>query len=186
MPRTPRRTVLLVDGENIDATLGSTVLERRPEPSERPRWDRVRAWAEELWGQEVVALFFLNATNGHLPTKFIGALRAVGYRPVPLAGTAFDQKVVDIGIQRTLDALLTHDDDVLLVSHDGDFLPHMTPLLGSRRLGVVGFPEFVNSQYDEHDIEIFDLEHDVAAFNVDLPRTRIISLDVFDPEVFLR
>ena len=35
-------TYLLIDGENIDATLGLSVLERRPTPEERPRWDRIR------------------------------------------------------------------------------------------------------------------------------------------------
>ena len=39
-------TYLLVDGENIDATLGLSVLGRRPEPDERPRWDRVRSYVE--------------------------------------------------------------------------------------------------------------------------------------------
>lgn len=29
-------TYLLIDGENIDATLGLSVLERRPTPEERP------------------------------------------------------------------------------------------------------------------------------------------------------
>jgi hypothetical protein len=36
---------LIVDGENIDATLGASVLGRRPAPEERPRWDRVRDYA---------------------------------------------------------------------------------------------------------------------------------------------
>ncbi|MEZ5191645.1 MAG: hypothetical protein R2734_03400 [Nocardioides sp.] len=35
-----RRTYLLVDGENIDATLGTSILGRRPQPEE-PRWDRL-------------------------------------------------------------------------------------------------------------------------------------------------
>ncbi|MCW2738704.1 MAG: nuclease, partial [Nocardioides sp.] len=33
-----RMTYLLVDGENIDATLGTSILGRRPRPEERPRW----------------------------------------------------------------------------------------------------------------------------------------------------
>ncbi|MCL1899318.1 MAG: nuclease, partial [Promicromonosporaceae bacterium] len=36
-----RKTYLIVDGENIDATLGMNVLGRRPAPDERPRWDRI-------------------------------------------------------------------------------------------------------------------------------------------------
>ena len=110
----------------------------------------------------------------------------MAYRPIPLAGRS-DQKVVDVGIQRTLDALLGRDDDVLLVSHDADFAPHMQRLLGGeRRVGVIGLHEYVSIQYTDLDIEIHDLEDDVQAFNVPLPRVRIIDLDDFDPERFLR
>ena len=56
-------TFLLVDGENIDATLGGSLLGRRPAPEERPRWDRVRTHALELWDQPVRALFFLNGST---------------------------------------------------------------------------------------------------------------------------
>ena len=125
-------TYLLVDGENIDATLGMSVLGRRPEPEERPRWDRVLAYCDELSsadategeGNEARALFFLNATSGHMPMSFIQALLAMDYRPVPLAGTGSnEEKVVDIGIQRTLEALAERvesgqDAHVLLGSHD--------------------------------------------------------------------
>jgi len=122
-----RRTFVLVDGENIDATLGNSLFGRRPLPEERPRWERVTTYAEELWDQPVTGLFFLNASNGQLPAPFVQALLAIGYRPVPLAGSA-DQKVVDIGIQRTLDALQSRGDDVLLVSHDADFVEHLVRL----------------------------------------------------------
>src|SRR5919106_452832 len=79
-------TYLVVDGENIDATLGMSVLNRRPTPEERPRWEKVREFAETTWGQPVKALFFLNATSGYLPMSFVQALLAMQYRPVPLAG----------------------------------------------------------------------------------------------------
>ena len=48
------------------------------------------------------------------------ALVALGYRPVPLSGRP-DEKVVDIGIQRTLDAIRDRRGDVILASHDSDF-----------------------------------------------------------------
>ena len=40
-------TYVLVDGENIDATLGTSILGRRPQPDERPRWDRLLSFARE-------------------------------------------------------------------------------------------------------------------------------------------
>ena len=36
-----RTTYVLIDGENIDATLGTSILGRRPRPEERPRWERL-------------------------------------------------------------------------------------------------------------------------------------------------
>ncbi len=179
-----RRTILLVDGENIDATLGNSVLGRRPNPDERPRWERVTGYAEELWGQPVTGLFFLNAST-HLPAAFVQALLAMHYRPIPLAGQP-DEKVVDLGIQRTLDALLGRDADVLLCSHDADFAAHLTPLLdGRRRVGVLGFREFTSNQLSSLDVSFHDLEDDVHAFNSPLPRVRIIPIEAFDPERFL-
>jgi len=186
---TPRKTYLLVDGENIDATLGMNVLGRRPNPEERPRWDRITGFAQKVWGQEVVPLFFLNATSGQMPMPFVQALLAMGYRPIPLAANG-TEKVVDVGIQRTLDALAPRDGDVLLASHDGDFLPQIETLLAGedRKVGLLAFREFVNAQFTqltERGLEVFDLEGDADAFTTLLPRVRIIPIDEFDPLRYL-
>jgi putative heme uptake system protein len=182
-----RRTFLLVDGENIDATLGTALFQRRPQPEERPRWERLTSFAETTWGQPAVGLFFLNATSGQMPLSFVQALLAMGYRPIPLAGGS-DEKVVDVGIQRTLEALLRHEEaDVLLASHDADFAEHLGALLGGqRRLGLIGLREFMSTHLTGLGIPLFDLEDDVNAFIQPLPRVRIIPLAEFDPERFLR
>ena len=72
-------TYVLVDGENIDATLGQSILGRRPQPDERPRWERVLDFARDQWGQPTRGLFFL-AANSELPMAFIQALLALGWR----------------------------------------------------------------------------------------------------------
>jgi uncharacterized protein len=180
------RTYLLVDGENIDVTLGG-ILSQRPTPEDRPRWDRVRGFVEQQYGQPVTALFFINASSGTLAMPFVQALMAMDYTPIPLSGPA-DSKVVDIGIQRTLAALAEREGDVVLASHDGDFVPGLGALVGGRRLGLLGFKEFVSSQYADliaAGLEVFDLEHDAGCFNRRLPRLRIIPLDEFDPAAFL-
>lgn len=188
-PATPDRvTYLLIDGENLDATLGVNVLAHRPAPDERPRWERVLSFTERLWGQPVKGLFFINASSGHLPMAFVQALTAIGFRPVPLSGPP-GVKVVDVGIQRTLDAVSARAGDVLLGSHDGDFLPQISALLGGdRRVGLLAFNEFVNGGYAElaaSGLRVYDLEHDAEAFNKPLPRLRIIDIDAFDPAGFL-
>ncbi|CAM3641536.1 NYN domain-containing protein [Occultella aeris] len=184
----PRQTYLLVDGENIDATLGLSVLNHRPTPDERPRWDRITDFAKQAWGQPVTGLFFLNATSGQMPMSFIQALLAMGYHPIPLAGSG-SEKVVDIGIQRTLAALEDRQGDVLLASHDGDFVPQVERLLdGDRRVGVLCFREFVSAKLSEltdRGLSLFDLEDDLGAFNAPLPRVRIIPLEAFDPLRYL-
>jgi uncharacterized protein len=178
-----RMTYLLVEGENIDATLGTSILGRRPRPEERPRWDKLLDFARDRWGQEPTGLFFLAATN-ELPMSFVQALLAIGFKPIPLSG---EGKIVDIAIQRTAEALVQREADVVLVSHDGDFVDQVSALCdGSRQVGVVGFTEFVNSQFRNlPGLRILDLEYDIGAFNSTLPRIRIIPIDEFDPLDFL-
>lgn len=181
-------TFLLVDGENIDATLGQALLRRRPAPEERPRWDRVLEHAAAVWDQPARGLFFLNGT-AHVPMQFVQAITAMDYRPVLLRGPA-ETKVVDVAIQRTLEALGQREErgDVLLVSHDGDFAPQLAALAADpeRRVGVVAFRELVSIQLQEVEgLAVFDLEDDVRAFNVALPRVRVIEIEQFDPWTLL-
>lgn len=181
---TQRTTHLLVDGENIDATLGGSVLGRRPQPEERPRWNRLLEHAQDMWDQPVNALFFLAANDG-LPMPFVQALLALGYRAVPLRG---EGKIVDIAIQRTAEALRDRPADVILVSHDADFVPQMTALAEApdRRTAVIGFQEFTAASLRTiPGIEIYDLEYDVHAFTSTLPRVRVIEIDEFDPLEFI-
>jgi uncharacterized protein len=182
-----RTTYVLVDGENIDATLGQSILGRRPNPHERPRWDRLLQFAEDVWGQPATGLFFL-AANGELPMPFVQALTAIGFRPIALSGDA-DDKVVDIAIQRTLAELSHRDADVMLASNDGDFIEELEPLVGAdRRTALLAFREFRNAGFVplfERGLEFHDLEYDVKAFNDRLPRIRIIPIDEFDPNEFL-
>ena len=201
-------TYLLVDGENLDATLGSSVLGRRPAPDERPRWERVVQFAERVWGAPVRTLFFINASSGNLPMPFVQALLALGIRPLPLSGPP-GMKVVDVGIQRTLEAIAGRRGNVLLGSHDADFVPQIEALLGDdrfggdrlggdrlgedrladdRAVGVLAFRELLSNRYRElvgRGLQIFDLEDDAGCFNLVLPRVRVIEIDRFDPTPFL-
>jgi uncharacterized protein len=185
----PAETFLLVDGENIDATLGGSLLGRRPAPEERPRWDRVRDHAGATWEQPVRGLFFLNA-SGHLPMAFVQALTALEFRPVLLSGPT-DVKVVDLAIERTLEALAERGHgDVLLASHDGDFAGQVAALLRDpgRRVGLIGFRELMSTALTEltsEGLELYDLEDDVGAFTVALPRIRVIPIERFDPWTLL-
>jgi len=186
MSGSERTTYVLIDGENIDATLGASIFGRRPNPNERPRWERILTFAESSWGQPAKGLFFL-AVKDEMPMSFIQALMSLGYQPIPLSGGP-SEKVVDLAIQRTLAELGRRDADVMLASNDGDFLPQMDKLLDGRRMGLLAFHEFKNSGFTaliDRGLEFFDLEYDVEAFNERLPRVRIIPIEEFDPNDFL-
>ena len=121
---------------------------------------------------------------------FVQALVAMGYTPVPLSSTNPEDKVVDIGIQRTLDAILDQGEgDVILGTHDIDFLPQVQDLLSDeRRVGIMCFREFLSIAFNdfvEQGIEIIDMEYDMHAFQVPLPRLHIIPLEEFDPTEIL-
>ena len=170
----PTETFLLVDGENIDATLGGSLLGRRPAPEERPRWDRVRDYARRSGTSPSAALFFLNG-SGNLPMSFVQALTALEYRPVLLSGPP-EVKVVDVAIQRTLEALAERGrGDVLLASHDGDFAPQLAALLATpaparRRARLPRAGQRARWPSCREGLELYDLEDDVGAFTVTLPR----------------
>ena len=60
---------------------------------------------------------------------------------------------------------------------------------GARRVGVIGFRELVSSVLSElaaQGLELFDLEDDVGAFTVALPRIRVVPIEQFDPWTLLR
>ena len=78
---------------------------------------------------------------------------------------------------------------MLLASHDGDFAPQVADLLreGGRRVGVIGFRELISSRCGPRGegLELYDLEDDVGAFTVALPRIRVIPIERFDPWTLL-
>jgi uncharacterized protein len=152
----------------------------------------VLQFGEQVWDQPVRGLFFLNATSGSLPMSFVQALLAIGFQVIPLAGDPDDrgEKVVDVGIKRTLAAIAGRTGDVLLASHDGDFAPEVEALVDDpgRRVGLLAFREFTSTSLaglTARGLETYDLETDVRAFNVVLPRLRIIPLAEFDPLRYL-
>ena len=180
-------TFLLVDGENIDTTLGVSLLGRRPAPEERPRWDRVLDYARAIWEQPARGLFFLNATAS-VPLSFVQALTSIGFRPVLLSGPP-EVKVVDVAIQRTLEALAEREDgDALLASHDSDFAPQIAGLLRGRgparrrdllpraRLQRAGRPRRARALRPRGRRR---------GLHGDPPRTRVIPIDRFDPWTLL-
>lgn len=186
-----RKVYLLIDGENIDRTLGQ-ILSKKPKPEQRPRWDKVKNFIEKEFQASCRPLFFLNASEG-ISGSFIQALKAVDFIPIPLIGPS-DVKVVDQGILKMLEAIRAAGakdllPGVALVSHDADFRNLFASMANDHQLAVVGFREFLSGDYyGIPGLRVFDLEEQVKAFRSDLPplpRLRAIELDSFDPSKYL-
>lgn len=194
-------TYILVDGENIDATLGTCILKHQPRPEERPRWDRVLNY--EVFDTDVESdpenedpedptrgLFYLNASF-HVASNFIQALLAIGWRPILLTSEDPEIKIVDVGIQKTLEAIIKDRPgaNVVLASHDADFIPQIRDLLDAgHEVAVMCFREFLSiqlAQLEERGLVIIDLEHDVNAFNVPLQRLAPVDIAAFDPYQYI-
>ena len=101
------------------------------------------------------------------------------------------EKVVDIAIQRTLVALRDREDDVLLVSNDGDFVeagrrPGSTAGRGRRGSGSSSSATARSSPLrGARAGDRSTSSTTCRAFNERLPRVRIIPIDEFDPAQFL-
>ena len=188
-----RLVYLLVDGENIDRTLGQ-IIGHKPHPDQRPRWDKVKNFVEKKFQAKCRALFFLNATD-QIHGSFIQALKATKYIPIPLSGPE-SVKVVDIGIIKTLEALREQKREatrelppVVLLSHDADFKEAFSAL-EHRDRAIIAFQEYVSGEFlDIPGLKIYDLEDAVHAFREEcepLPRTRTIKIEDFDPMKYIR
>ena len=184
-----KKVYLLIDGENIDRTLGQ-ILGKKPLPTQRPRWDKIKAFIEKEFQAACRPLFFLNA-NENVSGSFIQALKIIDFIPIPLMGTA--EKLVDEGILKTLQAIRDRKElgelpGVALVSHDADFKDHLSALKG-RHLAIIAFKEFLSGEYHGiPNLRVFDIEEDVQAFKEEcgpLPRLRSIDIKDFDPNKFL-
>jgi len=185
-----KKVYLLVDGENIDRTLGQ-ILSKKPKSEQRPRWDKVKIFIEKEFQASCHPLFFLNANDG-VSGSFIQALRIVDFIPISLTGPA-EIKIVDQGIIKTLEAIKKQTEDppfgVVLVTHDADFHRTFIALHENRQLAMIAFKEYLSGEYENiPKLRVYDLEDDVKAFKEGvspLPRLRSVHIDQFNPEQYL-
>ena len=189
MATAPAETFLLVDGENIDATLGGSLLGRRPAPEERPRWDRVRDYGRAMWDQPLRGLFFLNG-SGQVPMSFVQALDAWTSAPCCSAARRTSRSSTSRSSRRSRRSRSAAAATCCWPATTATS-PRRSPsccATSDRRVGIIGFRELISSSLQEltdDGLELFDLEDDVKAFTVALPRIRVIPIERFDPWALL-
>ena len=185
--------VVLIDAENIDGVLagilaGSSRSRRRPRSEERPRWNRVTEFVAQMYPDRTdpvsAHMFLVDRQNAGFHS-FVDVLPDLGVEPVILNPES-KVPVVDKAILATINYLgESSHDDLIVLSHDGVYMEALEPLLSAdRRVAIIGFPEFLSHRYRQHEIETYDLELDVNAFDFPLPRATktAIDLSAFDPK----
>ena len=192
-PSAPPASYVIIDAENIDWAV-SNVVGRKPEPQDRVQFDRLVAFCEGHFPAPVRCLVVLNARGEQLPDVMLGfvrALKTAGCEVVLLHGRP-DQKVVDLGILKLLEAIRTGRPgaSVALASHDGaDFAAALRPLLEEgRKVTILGLREYVSQRFRElvpQGLDILDLELNAKVFQRPLPRLLPIRVDEFDASLFL-
>ncbi|MDC0707978.1 NYN domain-containing protein [Stigmatella sp. ncwal1] len=191
--RPPAASYVIIDAENVDWAV-SNVVGRKPEPQDRVQFDRLVSFCETHFPNPVRCVVVLNARGEQLPDAMIGfvrALKSAGCEVALLHGRS-DQKVVDLGILKLLEAIRTQRPGaaVALASHDGaDFAAALRPLLEEKRqVAILGLREHVSSRFRElvpSGLEILDLELNAKVFQRPLPRLLPVRVDEFDPTFFL-
>ena len=186
--RSPRRTLMLADGENIYSVLCNRWKAECLTQEQRPDWARIRT---RLNGRLGMVMYLQSLGDGVL--RYGEYLRRVGIRPIILEPETNEdgrrRKVVDEAIGMMFEYLLAtdFDGDLFLASHDGDFMPYLERLNDSgktgRRIGLIGLRECFHTVFQAADwLEKIDLDDDLKAISCPPPRPcRPVGVDQYDP-----
>lgn len=171
---------VFIDGPNLDMVLGHSILGRKPLPGERPRWDRVIEYCRTRFECHR-PIFVLNgerfAQGGEQVFAFRRSLRFHGYKVECPLGTETDP--VDKFIQQQLRTIsrFYRQCSVVVLTHDGGYAEVLgSILLQGGSVAIVGFPEEMSPkllQLVKYGGIIVDLERDIGAFNILLPRPHL-------------
>ena len=197
-PQSGRPLIILIDMENIDHGVAALTPSGKPERAFRPHWDRLQQFAmNHTHGAQVRLVPFLQY-HGTVPAFARYMRRELGAHPVVLNPEYSPDRpsqrrsVVDEAIYAVLNELVDRVTDVAIVSNDGGYLPRLQALRengidADRRFLMIGLREQMSRAYSDTEwIETLDLEHDIGAFDRELPSRFVLTdIDDFDPAAAL-
>ncbi len=174
-----------VDGPNIDCVLGKCILQRQPESLERPRWNRVLLECVEWFGV-AKPCFVLNpirfADQPDRVSPFYRFLISTGWEvPTlerfrkPTEGVDPVDELIKDNIRNALPMIRAGGvSGVVLFSHDHGYEPVLHDVLeAGGTVAIIGFREWLHPalvELEASGAQLLDLEHDLQAFEVRLPR----------------
>lgn len=178
-------TTLVIDCENIDTILGKQILGRKPQSHERLQYDVLHPWFRTKLTESVKA--FAVVKEGEIEhrkksAKFWGALRHTGFHLVLAESFAArmglcrhdSREVVDHVVGHLLDQATS--DNIVYVGHD---FYAAEALANQRQRGsrvfAAAFVEHLSARVIDVVEDVYDLERDVGAFRLPLPRLDLIT-----------
>lgn len=177
--------LLLWDAPNVDMTLG-TIVQGRPRPEERPRFDAVATWLLDLAGpdRDAEGAVFTNVVAEHVANirPWVEAVRNNGFavfaKPKLSADSDIDDDMLAHLARREAEGRLS---TAVVVSGDGRAFREPLVALAARGVDVVvaGFREYASFALQEPTLRFVDLEDIRGVFLRPLPR---VTLENLPPE----
>ena len=176
-PVETRDLLVLIDQDDIDLHL-SVIIDPTPlDVKSRPSWRTLAEFAERRaqGGDWSVKTFLLAGGEADNLARYH---RHLGFEPVQLSTQAAavpdDARRMSAieAIHNELRAVRRQRCDVMIATHEGGLRSTLNQLRTAdpeRRIGIVGFVERINGEYQAPWIEQIDLERDIGAFSQPLP-----------------
>jgi uncharacterized protein len=173
----------IFDAENVDGVLGYEILNHRPSPWERLRYQRVLQWLHEHFNDAARLTAVVREGTGparakHL--KFANALRHASVRVVFAELYAATHSICSPSEPEIVDRVVT---DLIATCGAGticygghDFYANFSlreKKESGARVFTLGFPEYVSADVIAASDDVFDLENDIGGFAYPLPRVRV-------------
>ena len=172
-------TTLVIDCENIDSVLGQ-ILGHKPTGHERLQYVGIQLWFRKTLSEPVKAFAVLREgqmEHRKKSMKFWGALRYLQFHIVFAESFAARNNLCRADSREVVDHAVSHllanasSDNLVYIGHDfyaAESLAQQKER-GSR-VFAAGFPEFLSARVIDVVEEVYDLEREVGAFLIPLPR----------------
>lgn len=173
-------TLLVTDCENVDSVLGNQILGRKPLAHERMQFDFLHVWFRSKFSEPVKGFAVVregDAEHRKKSAKFWGALRHLGFHPVLAESFAARVNLCRHDSREVVDHVVTHllekgtADNVVYIGHDF----YAAEVLANQRergarVFAAAFSEYLSARVIDAVEDVYDLERDIGAFRVPLPR----------------
>jgi hypothetical protein len=173
-------TTIVLECENIDSVLGREILKHKPLPFERLDYSVLQPWLLKRFSEPVKAIAVVregDTEQRKRSAKFWGMLHGLRIQMVFAERFAALHNVCSPNVGEVVDHVVGYmlkqstSDNIVYAGHDfyaADVLSKQRER--GARVFTAAFPEYVSSAVLGVVEDVFDLERDMGAFRLPLPR----------------